>query len=196
MVVVLAVLLAACGGDPSTDPANDGTAANGSQNGTGDGTTGDGVEEAALPPPGPVDVVFPSDEDAYRLLADGRCDELRDEVATWGADVVEFHGQDTIELYRTAAHVCLREWDAALEAFDRIRGPPDALENCARAEVFAWLQRLVEARRADPSFEPQLVPSTGASACPVEPTDDATGDVDDVDENGEPTDDGTGDDAT
>lgn len=174
-LVVFAVLLASCGGGPSQDQGAD--APPGVPDDATDGTTnGEDRETAALPPPGPVDPVFPPGTPAYELLAAGRCDELKAAVDGWGTEVVDVEGADTVELYRSAAHVCLGEWDEAIEAFGRITGAADPLRECPRERVFAWLAPLIAARQADPNFEPELVPGGGTSPCPAEPTVDATAD--------------------
>lgn len=169
VLIAGALLLASCG-DEGSQVSGDGA------NGASEETTEE-REEVALPAGGPVDPVVPPNTPAYELLAAGRCAELQGAVEGWGEEVVEVEGADTVELYRSAAHVCLGEWGQAVEAFGRIGTPPDLGDRCPRETVYAWLEPLVEARRADPGFEPEFVASGGSPPCPT----DADGD------DGEPT---------
>ena len=173
--VAVALLLASCG-DEGPGVAGDGP--NGGTNGGGEEAT-DQPGEVALPAGGPVDPMVPSQRNAYGFLADGQCQELKDEAETWGADVLGQQGADSVELYRSAAHVCLGEWDLAIETFDRIGTPPDLGGSCPRKAVYAWLEPLIEARRNDPGYEPEFIASAASSPCP----DGGDG----GDEDGEPT---------
>lgn len=146
--------------------------------GGNNGGTTEERKEVALPAGGPVDPVIPPNTPAYELLAAGMCAELQEEVEGWGEEVVDAEGADTVELYRSAAHGCLGEWDQAVEAFGRIGSPPDLRDKCPREAVYAWLEPLVEERRADPGFEPEFVASGGAPPCPA---------ADDDGDDGEPT---------
>ncbi|HZA39101.1 MAG TPA: hypothetical protein VFA00_00585 [Actinomycetota bacterium] len=156
-VFAVALMLASCGEEGSP--------------GIGEGGGGDseetteGPEEVALPAGGPTDPMFPADDDAYDLLAAGQCQELKEAAERWPAEVAAQHGADAVELYRSAAHVCLGEWDPAIEAFDRI-GTPELEGSCPRDVVYDWLKPLIEARKADPSFEPEILRSEGSSRCP------------------------------
>jgi hypothetical protein len=158
VALVGALLLASC--------AEEGTPV------SGDGTNGSSEEadeergEVALPAGGPVDPVVPPNTPAYELLAAGRCAELQGAVEGWGDEVVDVEGADTVELYRSAAHVCLGEWEQAIEAFDRI-GTPELKEICSREAVYAWLRPLIEAKKGDPGFEPEFVASEGEPPCPT-----------------------------
>jgi hypothetical protein len=175
VLVAVAVALTSCAEGASDAPGN----------GSTDGTTSDEItderEEVALPAGGPVDPVVPPSTPAYELLEAGRCEELQDAVEGWGEEVVDVEGADTVELYRGAAHACLGEWDEAVEAFDRI-GAPDFGESCPRDAVYAWLRPLIEARKANPSFEPEFVGSGGSSPCPTADADDEDEDVDEDDD--------------
>jgi hypothetical protein len=166
VLFVGALLLTSC--EQEGPPVPDG--------GTNGGTTGE-REEVALPAGGPVDPVIPPNTPAYELLAAGMCAELQEEVEGWGEEVIDAEGADTVELYRSAAHACLGEWDQAVEAFGRI-GSPDLRDKCPREAVYAWLEPLVEARRADPGFEPEFEASGESPPCPTE---------DDDEDDGEPT---------
>ncbi|MQB01192.1 MAG: hypothetical protein GEU78_13020 [Actinobacteria bacterium] len=181
-VVAFAIVLSACG-ETSTDgtAAGDSTTGSDSNGGENSGDSGqDDRERLALPNGGPVDAVFPPGTNAYALLASGNCSQLNDEVATWDASVADVEGRDTIELYRSAAHACLGQWDEANAAFDRLGTPPGFQNNvCSRDVVYSWLGRLIEARRADPEFDPEFSPSTQDTSCPDEPpaTDEPTDDA-------------------
>jgi hypothetical protein len=171
VLIAGALLLASCG-EEGSQVSGDG--ANGASE-----ETSEEREEVALPAGGPVDPVIPPNTPAYELLAAGMCAELQEEVEGWGEEVVDAEGADTVELYRSAAHACLGEWDQAVDAFGRIGSLPDLRDKCPREAVYAWLEPLVEARRADPGFEPEFVASGGSPPCP-------TADGDDGDD-GEPT---------
>ncbi|HZA60775.1 MAG TPA: hypothetical protein VE754_03715 [Actinomycetota bacterium] len=166
-----ALLLASCG-EEGAPVSGDGA------NGASEETTED-RKEVALPAGGPTDPMFPADDDAYDLLAAGQCQELKEAAERWPPDVAAQHGADAVELYRSAAHVCLGEWDPAIEAFDRI-GTPELKGICPREAVYAWLQPLIQAKKADPGFEPEFVASGGSPPCPT------NADGDDGDD-GEPT---------
>jgi hypothetical protein len=167
--------LAACGGDE-----NSGVVAEASTSSTeSSDTTGSNItnttskdqtkkrEQAALPAGGPVDQVFPPGDRAYEQLAAGQCDKLRREVDTWdGQGVADAEGQDTIELYRSAADACLHNWTRAIAAFHRI-ATRDFGADCARQAVLAWLEPLIASREADADFDPEFVPARGeGSPCP------------------------------
>ncbi len=153
-----ALLLASCGGE-ATPVSGDG------DNGASGATTEE-RDEVALPAGGPVDPVVPPNTPAYELLAAGQCSELQGHVESWDDQVVDVEGPDTVELYRSAAHACLGEWEEAIEAFDRI-GTPELKGICPREAVYDWLLPLIEARKADPGFEPEFVASGGSPLCPT-----------------------------
>lgn len=156
-LLAVTLLLASCGeeGSPGSD-----------EGGGGDSEeTTEERDEVALPAGGPTDPMFPAKDDAYDLLAAGQCQELKEAAERWPPEVAAQHGADAVELYRSAAHVCLGEWDPAIEAFDRI-GTPELEGSCPRDAVYAWLEPLIEARKADPSFEPKIFRSEGSSPCP------------------------------
>jgi hypothetical protein len=168
VLIASVLLLGSCGGE--------GTPVSGEGGGGAEETTEE-REEVALPAGGPVDQVFPPDTPAYELLAAGQCAQLRGHIEAWDDQVVDEEGPDTVELYRSAAHACLGEWVQAIEAFDRI-GTPELKGICPREAVYAWLQPLIEAKKADPGFEPEFVASGGAPPCPA---------ADDDGDDGEPT---------
>jgi hypothetical protein len=173
VLIAGALLLASCG-EEGSQVSGEGA------NGASEGTTEE-RKEVALPAGGPVDPVVPPNTPAYELLAAGRCAELQEAVEGWGEEVVDVEGADTVELYRGAANACLGEWDQAVEAFGRIGTPPDLGDSCPREAVYAWLEPLIEARRADPGFEPAFVASGGSPICPPPDADGDDGD------DGEPT---------
>jgi hypothetical protein len=158
VLIAGALLLASCG-EEGSQVSGDGA------NGASEETTEE-REEVALPAGGPVDPVVPPNTPAYELLAAGRCAELQGAVEGWGEEVVEVEGADTVELYRSAAHVCLGEWEQAIEAFDRI-GTPELKEICPREAVYAWLQPVIEAKKGDAGFEPEFVASGASPPCPT-----------------------------
>jgi hypothetical protein len=193
LVVAIAVTVAACGGDPAGGGSREGPAVSPKTGTAGnDSDTPTDREVEALPAGGPVDEIVPPGDPAYQDLAAGRCQKLKDDVAGWGPDVVGAETADTVELYRSAAHVCLGEWDVATAAFGRIGSPPDLEGLCARAAVYDWLQRLIRAHQADPQFTPRFVPSGQPNPCPTE---SPTGAPDDEEETGV-EDEPTGDDET
>ena len=155
-LVALAVVagVVACGGDDksaSNTTSTSSTTASSNTKDTGADQTAE-RERAALPAGGPVDEVNPPGDPAYEELAAGQCDELRRQVETWEAQgVADVEGSNAIELYRSAANACLHDWDAAIAAFDRLTS--DFGGDCARRAVLAWLRPLIEARRADASFD-------------------------------------------
>jgi hypothetical protein len=183
-MVVIAVVLTACGGndDDADDTAGITESESDSDNGQVPVTTGEDPqrerEEVALPAGGPVDQGFPPGDEPYDQLVNHQCRELKDDVGTWEEQMVaDTEGQDTVALYRGAAHACLGEWDEAIAAFNRIGRPPDFPDSasgqpgggsnrCAREEVFAWLASIVTMRQADPEFDPEFVVSGEGSPCP------------------------------
>lgn len=185
LLVVAVLILASCEGERATNTRTDGPVA------TADAPPPEADRETqALPAGGPVDEIVPPGDLAYELLSQGRCDELKGAVSGWGPDVVEAETADTVELYRSAAHACLGEWDEAISAFRQIGSPPDLEGVCAREAVYRWLQGVVGARQADPQFDPQFVPSGQPNPCPAEPTTDATDGETGTDLDEEPTDGG------
>lgn len=200
LLVLAGIVLASCGGDPARDEPRDQSAATAD---TPPPETDRATE--ALPAGGPVDVIVPPGDPAYQFLAAGNCGELKGDVEGWGPDVVEQESADTVELYRSAAAVCLGEWDQAIAAFGRIGSPPDLEGVCAREAVYGWLRPLIQDRQADPQFDPEFVPSQQSNPCPTdsptdEPTDDETGGegepTGDDPTDGEPTDGETTDEGT
>ena len=194
IVVLFAVLLAACGED-SVDGTSASDSTTESDSNTGEDADDDLSEDraqVALPTGGPVDIVSPGTTMAYELLASGSCSELKDNAADWSTSVANQEGSDTIPLYRSAAHACLGEWDAAIAAFDEIGSPPDFLQDeCPRNLVLTWLREVIEARRSNPAFDPVFSPSTEVTSC-----DDESGTDEPTDETATPTDDPAEDDPT
>lgn len=179
------VLLAgACGGGADTSPSPATATRTSERNAPVDTSTLMSPERSparptyAYPAGGPADPMFPTEDDAYEMLSDGRCQDLLDASQTWGSEVEEQQGKNTIYLYRSAAEACLGRWSEAAAEFDRMSNP-DFSDNCARNAVFEWLRRLIDARRADPGYSPIFVTSSDRSPCPTEdstsdPTPEAT----------------------
>jgi hypothetical protein len=117
--------------------------------------------------------MFPPGDEAYRMLAEGKCDDLLSAAEEWqktkgGNSVAEVEGQDSIFLYRSAAEACLGRWDKAFEDFGRMANPPDLHNKCPRTQIFKWLSKLLDSRKADPGFSPVFVHSSESSPCPTD----------------------------
>lgn len=132
------------------------------------------VERPSGTPDGPI---FPPGTPAYRLLSEGRCQELLSTVdSQWqkGGRVV-VSDENAFHLYRAAAQACLGRWDAAKVEFDKLTaGKPSWKGACTdaqecepcKAAVLRWLTEQIQARRSDPGFQPAYVKGTGRSPCP------------------------------
>jgi hypothetical protein len=205
-LAVLVSISADCGGaDGGDGPPQDAGGTRDDTGGTGDDTGGNGAGGVTIeyPAGGPVDPIFPTDDPAYEWLSEGQCQRLLDAVATWEVlpekgspegSVADFHGPDTIAVYRSAANACLLRWDEAENAFEQVAGGLTFTAivtdegRCARRAVHEWVAGLLEAHGEDSSFSPTFVPASGSSQCP---TGDLDGDTPD-DGDGDTLDDGDG----
>jgi len=131
----------------------------------------------ALPPGGPVDQVFPPGTKSYQPLFDNKCDVLRSRIV---ADRWEEQGVNPrdVRLYRAAANACLKRWDQARQDRAALGNPGYDANQCpqtlaqgeceaCRAAVLAWLDSVLDAQAADPSFSPIFVKAPRSSrVCP------------------------------
>ena len=198
-VVALGLLAAACGGgggsksaarirSTSTSESTTSTASTSStvpatSTSSSNSTTSQTRPPTTKPRPrreypggGPTDPVFPPGDEAYALLAQGKCTELLQKTEKWGEqNVADAEGENTIFLYRGAAEACLQRWSDAKRDFERLtKTPPDFSGKCARAEVFKWLTALIHDRAADQGFSPVYVKASRPSPCPPEGSTETT----------------------
>lgn len=121
----------------------------------------------------PLGEVFPPGDDAYLLLAKGRCGELLKRTDTWRQGDNQVN-EDAFFLYRAAAEACLNRWDDAQKDVAKLQalaptfsGGCDSsnCERCMRA-VKEWLDGALAAHRKSAGSDVEYVAGTKASPCP------------------------------
>jgi hypothetical protein len=111
--------------------------------------------------------LFPTSDDAYKLLLTDCATEINLAQTTWQGQVEADQGKDTVRLYKSAAEACLGRWDEAIATFDMIDksnpqfGTVGVCALKARSLVYQWLSALIDERKNDPTFSPVFVASSG-----------------------------------
>ena len=190
-LLVICLALGACGGGNTNDqsaatpnaPSALSTSSATTSSGAGTGTANHVKVE--YPSGGPGGPIFPPGTKAYDLLAKGDCGSLLHEITTaWGQPTGPDQTSEQVDLgeyllYRTAAEICLQQWDAATADFGRLQArPPDFTSSdcpqanddpCARClqVVDAWVKDLIQRWQADPSFTPEFVTGNPGQVCPT-----------------------------
>jgi hypothetical protein len=187
-LLLIGLALGACGGGNKNDQSVSTTSTTSTTASSGTGTSTVRRVKIEYPSGGPDGPIVPPQTKAYAMLAAGECRPLLDEITgTWGQPMgpnQTSEGVDLAEyfLYRTAAELCLQRWDAATADFSRLQDVPPAFtssdcpetndEQCDRClqVVYAWVNDLIQRRKADPSFTPEFVAGNPGRVCPTTTT--------------------------
>lgn len=132
---------------------------------------------------GPTVRVFPPGDDAYEAVASvTRCREMFDKTEAWpraaddDSDGIGVSEADYLT-YHGAAAACLGRWETAradAAALNDLPSEPGDCSTdpdcCARLEVQAWTQGLLDGQQQDPAYEPVFVDNPNNSDCPTGPS--------------------------
>jgi hypothetical protein len=150
--------------------------------------------KVTLPAGGPRGPVDPPNTPAYQLLTMGGtgCQQLLTEVNKWPRASAADPSVNGVEdrlfyLYRAAAEACLLKWADAKADFDKLQALKPAatfgtacssadVRNCEKCHrlVLDWLTTQLAAYKADPTYAPTFLKSSGPSPCPESTSTTAT----------------------